>query len=89
MTSASDTARRCWRGGGTHQRGRRLPAPAKHSADEDVARQQFEIASDGAVAFKHWADALVITYLEVTGSHVGTPRAIEDRPFPGVGEEAG
>ena len=38
-------------------------ALARHSADEKVARQQFEITSDGAVAFKHWADALVITTL--------------------------
>jgi hypothetical protein len=43
-------------------------ALAKHSADEKVARQQFEVTSEGAVAFKHWADALVITYLDATGS---------------------
>lgn len=54
-------------------------ALAKHSADEDVAREQFEITSDGAVAFKHWADALVMTYLDATGGHVGTPRLIEDQ----------
>lgn len=37
-------------------------ALAKHSADKSVARQQFERTSDGAVAFKHWSDALVVTY---------------------------
>jgi hypothetical protein len=54
-------------------------ALAKHSADEAVARQQFEITSDGAVAFKHWTDALVITYLDATGGYVGTPQVIGDR----------
>lgn len=53
-------------------------ALARHSADEDVARQQFEITSAGAVEFKHWADALVITYLDATGGSLGTPRLIED-----------
>jgi hypothetical protein len=62
-------------------------ALAKHSADEKVARQQFEVTSEGAVAFKHWADALVITYLDATGSSLGTPRVIEDRPPGPTGEE--
>jgi len=62
-------------------------ALAKHSADEGVARKQFEITSDGAIAFKHWADALVLTYLDATGSHVGTPRLIEDRAAPATGDE--
>jgi hypothetical protein len=53
-------------------------ALAKHSADEKVARQQLEVTSSGAVAFKHWADALVITFLDTTGSHLGTPRVIEE-----------
>ena len=54
-------------------------ALAKHSADESPAREQFEITSEGAVAFKHWVDALVLTYLEATGGHLGTPRVIADR----------
>jgi hypothetical protein len=62
-------------------------ALAKHSADENVARQQFEITSDGAVAFKHWADALVVTYLGATGGHFGTPRLIEDRSARATGDE--
>jgi hypothetical protein len=53
-------------------------APARHSVDEEVARRQFEITSAGAADFKHWADALVITYLDVTGGHLGTARLIED-----------
>jgi hypothetical protein len=62
-------------------------ALAKHSADGNVARQQFEITSDGAVAFKHWADALVVTYLDATGGHFGTPRSIEDRSAPATDDE--
>jgi len=54
-------------------------ALAKQSTDEKVARQQFEVTSEGAVAFTHWADALVVTYLNATGSRLGTPRLIEDR----------
>jgi hypothetical protein len=53
-------------------------ALAKHSADEKVARQQFEVTSEGAVAFTHWADALVVAYLNATGGRLGTPRLIED-----------
>jgi hypothetical protein len=40
----------------------------------------FEILSEGAVAYKHWVDALVVTFLDATGSHLGTPRLIEDQP---------
>jgi hypothetical protein len=54
-------------------------ALAKHSADQEVAREQFEITSAGAIGFKHWVDALVITYLDATGGNFGTPRVIEDR----------
>jgi|SRR5215211_7841334 len=61
-------------------------ALAKHSADKDVARQQFEVTSEGAVAFKHWADALVATYLDATGGYLGTPRLIEDRSAPATGD---
>jgi hypothetical protein len=53
-------------------------ALAKHSADENVGREQFEITSAGAIGFKHWVDALVVTYLDATGGHFGTPRVIED-----------
>jgi hypothetical protein len=62
-------------------------ALAKHSADEMVARQQFEITSEGAVAFKHSADALVVTYLDATGSRLGTPRVIEDRSPGATGND--
>lgn len=64
-------------------------ALARHSADENVARQQFERTSDGAVAFKRSSDALVVTYVDVTGSHFGTPRVIEDESAPATGDEAG
>ena len=57
-------------------------ALAKHSADEKVARQQFDVTSDGAVAFKHWADALLATYLAATGGYVGKPRVIEKPRAP-------
>ena len=62
-------------------------ALAKHSADKSVARQQFERTSDGAVAFKHWSDALVVTYLDATGGHFGTPRLVEDQSAPATGDE--
>jgi hypothetical protein len=62
-------------------------ALAKHSANEIVARQQFEITSDGAVAFKHWADALVVTYLEATGGYVGELRVIDERSAPATGDD--
>jgi hypothetical protein len=55
-------------------------ALADHSPDSEVARRQFELTSLGAVAFTHWADALVIAYLEATGGYFGTPRVIEDPP---------
>jgi hypothetical protein len=54
-------------------------ALAKHSADDDVARRQFEMTSEGAVAFKHWADALVITYLDASGAYLGDPQLIENQ----------
>jgi hypothetical protein len=57
-------------------------ALAKHSANKTVARQQFEITSGGAVSFKDWADALVVTYLEATGGYVGKPRVIDERSAP-------
>jgi len=60
-------------------------ALAQHSADNKIARQQFEITSEGAVAFKHWAAALVITYLHATGGYVGRPRVLEDRPQAEIG----
>ena len=58
-------------------------ALAKHSADDAVARKQFKVASDGAVAFKRWVDALVVTYLEATGGYLGKPQLIDrDPPSP-------
>ena len=57
-------------------------ALAKHSADEEVGRQQFEMTSEGAVAFKHWADALLATYLGASGGYVGKPRMIESPLAP-------
>ena len=62
-------------------------ALAKHSADETVAREQFEITSGGAVAFKHWADALVVTYLDATGGYVGKPRVIDERSARAAGDD--
>jgi Ni,Fe-hydrogenase I cytochrome b subunit len=46
-------------------------ALAKHSADAEVAGKQF--ASEGAVAFTKWVDALVLAYFHATGSYFGTP----------------
>jgi Ni,Fe-hydrogenase I cytochrome b subunit len=43
-------------------------ALAKHS---EVAGKQF--ASEGAVAFTKWVDALVLAYFHATGSYFGTP----------------
>lgn len=62
-------------------------ALANHSADESLAREQFEITSDGAVAFKDWVDALAITYLDLTGGRFGTPRLIEDRSAPPTNDD--
>ncbi len=59
-------------------------ALAKHSADESVARAQLEITSEGAVAFKHWVDALAVTYLDSTGGRFGAPRLIEEGSAPPV-----
>ncbi len=57
-------------------------ALAKHSADEEVGRQQFEMTSEGAVAFERWADALLATYLGASGGYVGKPRMIESPLAP-------
>jgi hypothetical protein len=62
-------------------------AVAKHSADEQLAREQFEITSEGAVAFKHWVDALAVTYLDATGGRFGTPRLIEKPSAPRAGAD--
>jgi hypothetical protein len=62
-------------------------ALAEHSADENVARQEFERTNDGAVAFTHWTDALVVTYLDATGGNFGTPRLIGDQSARATGEE--
>jgi hypothetical protein len=43
--------------------------------------------SSGAVAFKHWADALLKTYLDATDGHLGTPRITEDRSAPTTGDD--
>ncbi len=57
-------------------------ALAKHSADEEVAKKQFEITSTGAVAFTKWVDALVMAYMKATGSWFGTPE-LYDPGHPG------
>lgn len=52
---------------------------ARHAGDENVPGKQFETTRDGAMAFKHSADALVVTYIDASGAHLGTPRVIDDR----------
>ena len=61
-------------------------ALAKHSADEETARQQFELTSAGAVSFTKWFDALLVAYLDATGGYFGKPELIEDQETGAVGE---
>ena len=61
-----------------------------YSQEEDVKKLLVGVPADakkGAVAFKHWADALVVTYLDATGGYVGTPRVIEDGSAPPTGDD--
>jgi hypothetical protein len=61
-------------------------ALAKHSADEETARQQFELTSAGAVSFTKWVDGLLFAYLQATGGYFGKPELIEDGETGAVGE---
>lgn len=55
-------------------------ALAKHSADETVAKKQFEITSAGAVAFTKWADATATSARRLAALlHSGTPAAASRR----------
>jgi hypothetical protein len=56
-----------------------LPGPRRHAADGKVSRPPLEITSDGAVAFEHWDDALVVTYADARGAHLGTSRVLTTR----------
>jgi hypothetical protein len=59
-------------------------AIAQHSGDEAAARKQYETTSEGAVAFIQWAEALLVTYFEVTGATIGQPEIVDDiRRGPG------
>jgi hypothetical protein len=53
-------------------------ALAKHSADDETARRQFELTSAGAVSFTKWVDAPLIAYLDATGGYFGKPELIGD-----------
>lgn len=46
---------------------------AMGAATDEEVRQRMEIARDGALAFRRWADALLATYLEVSGHTLGEP----------------
>lgn len=62
-------------------------ALAKHSPDETTAGQQFELTSRGAVAFVKWADALLVTYLRITGGSLGQPQLVEGDAANRAGQE--
>ncbi len=51
-------------------------ALAKHSANEDDARRQFAITSEGAVAFAKWVDAVLVAFFELKGTTFGTPELL-------------
>lgn len=53
-------------------------AMARHSADREEARAQFSNTSKGAVAFTHWADALLVAYFDFIGATLGDPEELED-----------
>jgi hypothetical protein len=46
---------------------------AMGAATDEAVRERMEIARDGALAFRRWADALLVTYLEVDGHTLGEP----------------
>jgi rubrerythrin len=48
-------------------------ALGKHSTNEDDLRRQLEIARDGAIAFRAWAEALAVAYFNANDLHFGTP----------------
>lgn len=56
---------------------------ARHSADADVARTQYETTSDGAVAFTKWAEALLLTYFDATDAEIGRPRLLGNQDADG------
>ena len=47
-----------------------------HASEPERARRQFETASEGAVAFTKWVEALLIAYLESVGGEFGEPEEI-------------
>lgn len=54
-------------------------ALAKHAvADADELQRQFETTRDGAIAFVHWVDALVLTYFRAFDIDVGEPEWLDD-----------
>jgi hypothetical protein len=55
-------------------------ALGKHSADEYDLRRQLEIARDGALAFRAWAEALGVAYFEAYDLKFGTPEWKDARP---------
>jgi hypothetical protein len=46
-------------------------ALGKHSTNEDDLRRQLEIARDGALAFRAWAEALGVAYFDANELHFG------------------
>jgi len=51
-------------------------ALAKHSANDDDARRQFAITSEGAVAFAKWVDALLVAFFKSRGTTFGRPELL-------------
>ena len=49
-------------------------AMGKRAPSEEQVLKQSVAARDGAIAFIKWADALVIAYLDATGTYLGTPQ---------------
>ncbi len=51
-------------------------ALAKHSPDEKDALRQFNVTSEGAVAFAKWVDALLVAFFGLTGTTFGKPERL-------------
>ena len=57
-------------------------ALGNHATNEDDLRRQLEIARDGALAFRAWAEALGVAYLTANKLDFGTPEP--KNPPPGA-----
>lgn len=57
-------------------------AISNHSSDQSAAREQYVIASEGAVALKAWIESLVLAYFEFKGFEPGAPQIIDAATGP-------